>query len=205
MEFHYTPKHGSWLNMAEIESVLARRVRRRIADEETLSGEIAALEAERNQAGATIDWRFSTVDARVKLHHLYPELSQKSDLAMGSRQVYLRSETIGGIHAATDGPRADVDVAGDEPLDHPARFVAEFVDALGRDAGRSLAWTTGRSWERQPTIPVPVECMAVRLHDRCALLPEAGGGLPGPDSVPVVDRVAASRSQYSVAVLQTGT
>ena len=44
----------------------------RIADEETLSGEIAALEAERNQAGATIDWRFSTVDARVKLHHLYP-------------------------------------------------------------------------------------------------------------------------------------
>ena len=74
LEFHYTPKHGSWLNMAEIEfSVLARRVlRRRIADEETLSGEIAALEAERNQAGATIDWRFSTVDARVKLHHLYP-------------------------------------------------------------------------------------------------------------------------------------
>ena len=66
LEFHYTPKHGSWLNMAEIEfSVLARRVlRRRIADEETLSGEIAALEAERNQAGATIDWRFSTVDAR---------------------------------------------------------------------------------------------------------------------------------------------
>ena len=57
LEFHYTPKHGSWLNMAEIEfSVLARRVlRRRIADEETLSGEIAALEAERNQAGATID------------------------------------------------------------------------------------------------------------------------------------------------------
>ncbi len=43
-----------------------------LADEETLSGEIAALEAERNQAGATIDWRFSTVDARVKLHHLYP-------------------------------------------------------------------------------------------------------------------------------------
>ena len=73
LEFHYTPKHGSWLmfcwKMAEIEfSVLARRVlRRRIADEETLSGEIAALEAERNQAGATIDWRFPTVDARVKL------------------------------------------------------------------------------------------------------------------------------------------
>jgi len=74
LEFHYTPKHGSWLNMAEIEfSVLARRVlRRRISDAETLSGEIAALEAERNQAGATIDWRFSTADARIKMHHLYP-------------------------------------------------------------------------------------------------------------------------------------
>ena len=74
LKFHYTPKHGSWLNMAEIEfSVLGRRVlRRRIADEETLSGEVAALEAERNQAGATIDWRFSIEDARIKMHHLYP-------------------------------------------------------------------------------------------------------------------------------------
>ncbi len=78
LEFHHTPKHGSWLNMAEIEfSVLARRVlRRRISDEETLSGEIAALEAERNQAGATIDWRFSTEDARIKMHHLYPANNQ---------------------------------------------------------------------------------------------------------------------------------
>ncbi len=74
LEFRYTPKHGSWLNMAEIEfSVLDRGVlRRRIANEETLSGEIAALEAERNQAGATIDWRFSTDDARINMHHLYP-------------------------------------------------------------------------------------------------------------------------------------
>ena len=58
--FHYTPKHGSWLNMAEIENQClgqASPACRRIADEETLSGEIAALEAERNQAGATIDWR----------------------------------------------------------------------------------------------------------------------------------------------------
>ncbi len=74
LEFHYTPKHGSWLNMAEIEfSVLGRRVlRRRIADEETLSQQVQALEAERNQSGATIDWRFSTEDARIKLQHLYP-------------------------------------------------------------------------------------------------------------------------------------
>lgn len=74
LEFHYTPKHGSWLNMAEIEfSILARRVlRRRIPDELTLSREIAALEAERNQARATINWRFSTEDARIKMHYLYP-------------------------------------------------------------------------------------------------------------------------------------
>ncbi len=74
LEFHYTPKHGSLLNMAEIEfSVLGRRVlRRRIADEETLSQQVQALEAERNQSGATIDWRFSTEDARIKLQHLYP-------------------------------------------------------------------------------------------------------------------------------------
>ena len=69
LEFHYTPKHGSWLNMAEIEfSVFSRQcLARRIGDEDTLKREIAALEAQRNNAQATIDWRFSTVDARVKL------------------------------------------------------------------------------------------------------------------------------------------
>lgn len=74
LEFHYTPKHGSWLNMAEIEfSILARRVlRRRIPDQETLSREIVSLEAERNRVGATINWRFSTRDARIKMHYLYP-------------------------------------------------------------------------------------------------------------------------------------
>ena len=74
LEFHYTPKHGSWLNMAEIEfSVLARRVlRRRIADEKTLRQQVQGLELQRNQYRATINWRFSTEDARIKLHHLYP-------------------------------------------------------------------------------------------------------------------------------------
>ncbi len=74
LEFHYTPKHGSWLNMAEIEfSVLARRVlRRRIPDEAILREEIQAVERERNEARATINWRFSTENARIKLHHLYP-------------------------------------------------------------------------------------------------------------------------------------
>ena len=77
LEFHYTPKHGSWLNMAEIEfSVFGKQcLARRIADEGALKREIAALEAERNQAAATIDWRFSTVDARRKLQHIYPSVS----------------------------------------------------------------------------------------------------------------------------------
>ncbi len=77
LEFHYTPKHGSWLNMAEIEfSVFSKQcLDRRIGNEETLKREIAALEAQRNQAQATIDWRFSTGDARVKLQHLYPSVS----------------------------------------------------------------------------------------------------------------------------------
>ena len=74
LEFHYTPKHGSWLNMAEIEfSVFSNQcLNRRIEDEGSLKREIAALETERNQAGATIDWRFSTTDARNKLRHIYP-------------------------------------------------------------------------------------------------------------------------------------
>lgn len=74
LEFHYTPKHGSWLNMAEIElSVLGRRcLGRRSPDEWHLRRAITALEKERNAARSTIDWRFSTDDARAKLHRLYP-------------------------------------------------------------------------------------------------------------------------------------
>jgi len=74
LEFHYTPKHGSWLNMAEIEfSVFGRRIlRQRIAGEEALRGHVQALERQRNEHRASIDWRFSTEDARIKLHHLYP-------------------------------------------------------------------------------------------------------------------------------------
>ncbi len=75
-EFHYTPKHGSWLNMAEIElSVLSRMcLARRIPDQTTLAAEIAAWEAERNAAHLTVDWRFTTADARTKLKRLYPTL-----------------------------------------------------------------------------------------------------------------------------------
>jgi DDE superfamily endonuclease len=77
LEFHYTPKHGSWLNMAEIElSVFARRcLQRRIATAATLKRELAAVEATRNAAQATINWQFTTTDARVKLHRLYPSPS----------------------------------------------------------------------------------------------------------------------------------
>jgi hypothetical protein len=74
LEVHYTPKHGSWLNMAEIElSVLARQcLNRRIPDRETLTQEVAAWEAERNARGVVADWRFTTADARIKLKRLYP-------------------------------------------------------------------------------------------------------------------------------------
>jgi hypothetical protein len=77
LEFHYTPKPGSWLNMAEIElSVFARRcLQRRIATAATLKRELAAGEATRNAAQATINWQFTTTDARVKLHRLYPSTS----------------------------------------------------------------------------------------------------------------------------------
>lgn len=77
LEFHPTPKPGSWLNMAEIElSILERQcLDRRIGDEETLEREVAAYEQRRNAEKATIDWQFTVADARVKLHRLYPSRS----------------------------------------------------------------------------------------------------------------------------------
>lgn len=77
LEFHPTPKHGSWLNMAEIElSVLQRQcLDRRIADEETLRREVGIYEQRRNAEKATINWQFSVADARLKLHRLYPSPS----------------------------------------------------------------------------------------------------------------------------------
>lgn len=74
LEIHYTPKHGSWLNMAETElSVLSRQcLDRRIESRTLMTQEVAAWEHERNQACTKIDWRFTTADARVKLKRLYP-------------------------------------------------------------------------------------------------------------------------------------
>jgi hypothetical protein len=76
LDIHYTPKHGSWLNMAEIElSVLSRQcLARRIPDKETLNNEIAAWEKHRNEQLRTIDWQFTTDDARIKLKRLYPSV-----------------------------------------------------------------------------------------------------------------------------------
>jgi hypothetical protein len=77
LEFHYTPKHGSWLNMAEIEfSIFARQAwSGYVPDEETLRQNVQALEAERNAVRATVHWCFTSQDARVKLHRLYPSIS----------------------------------------------------------------------------------------------------------------------------------
>jgi DDE superfamily endonuclease len=73
-EFHYTPKHGSWLNMAECElSVLQRQcLERRIPDRASLTQQITAWNTPRNEAAAPYDWRFTTADARIKLKRLYP-------------------------------------------------------------------------------------------------------------------------------------
>lgn len=75
-EFHYTPKHGSWLNMAEIElSALARQcLAGRIPDKTSLITEVAAWEDERNASVVKVHWRFTTADARIKLAHLYPRI-----------------------------------------------------------------------------------------------------------------------------------
>ena len=76
LEIHYTPKHGSWLNMAEIElSVLSKQcLNRRIPDQPCLKHETSAWENKRNSAASTVNWRFTTADARIKLKRLYPSI-----------------------------------------------------------------------------------------------------------------------------------
>lgn len=78
LEIHYTPKHGSWLNIAEIElSVLSRQcLDRRLPDITTLQAEVTAWQERRNSAGGTVDWRFTTADARIKLKRLYPTIHE---------------------------------------------------------------------------------------------------------------------------------
>jgi transposase len=76
LELHYTPKHGSWLNMAEIElSALSRQcLGRRFPSRAALEQEVAAWQTARNAEQVTVDWRFTTANARIKLKHLYPSL-----------------------------------------------------------------------------------------------------------------------------------
>lgn len=75
LEFHYTPKHASWLNMAEIEIGVFQRscLQRRLADQQQVRQQVAALQAERNAKRCTISWQFTTDDARQKLQRLYPK------------------------------------------------------------------------------------------------------------------------------------
>ncbi|WP_187433173.1 transposase, partial [Serratia marcescens] len=75
LEIHYTPKHGSWLNIAEIElNAMTRQcLDRRVSDIEDLSKELSAWESERNNNGRQVKWQFTTEDARIKLHSLYPK------------------------------------------------------------------------------------------------------------------------------------
>lgn len=77
LEIHYTPKHGSWLNMAEIElSVLKRQcLAARIPDQATLCEKVTAWQQQRNAHGSTVHWRFTTAEARIKLHRLYPTIN----------------------------------------------------------------------------------------------------------------------------------
>jgi hypothetical protein len=75
LEFHYTPKHASWLNMAEIElSVFDRRLKAFIPDDDGLLTEVNAMVNMRNHSNATVDWQFRTEDARIKLKSLYPSI-----------------------------------------------------------------------------------------------------------------------------------
>lgn len=75
-ELHFTPTHGNWLNMAEIEIGIFERgcLAKRVSSHAVLRSRIAALEAERNAAQATIKWRFTAADARLKLARMYPKL-----------------------------------------------------------------------------------------------------------------------------------
>jgi hypothetical protein len=76
LEIHYTPKHGSWLNVAEIElsALNSQCLDRRIPDIDLMRKEVAAWEFDRNNRAATINWRFTTEDARIKLKRIYPQL-----------------------------------------------------------------------------------------------------------------------------------
>ncbi|GEM_PF-35399 len=94
LEIHYTPKHGSWLNMAEIElSVLSRQcLDRRVPDLATLTTEVAAWQARRNAAGGAIHSRFTNADSRIKLKRLYPSIEEKRSTRSGVSSLHRRAQ-----------------------------------------------------------------------------------------------------------------
>ena len=78
LEIHYTPKHGSWLNMAEIElSVLGRRLPRRLSDAASLAAAVKTMTQQRNRNSTGVNWQFAAKDARIKLKRLYPVIEEK--------------------------------------------------------------------------------------------------------------------------------
>ncbi len=78
LEIHHTPKHGSWLNVAEIElSALGKRLPGRVGDAAALAGHVAAVERDRNRNARGCDWQFTAADARVKLKRLYPSTEER--------------------------------------------------------------------------------------------------------------------------------
>lgn len=96
LEFHYTPKHASWLNMVEIElAVLVNQcLKRRIPDMYLMQREVAAWEQVRNVQKATVHWRFGLAEARVKLHRLYPDVSGQADKQVENTNVGTPLETV---------------------------------------------------------------------------------------------------------------
>ena len=117
LEIHYTPKHGSWLNMAEIEiGVLARQcLDRRIANQDILRGEVNAWQNQRNRDVIRVDWRFTTEEARIKLKSLYPSIQKSCTTSVrrcdaGDRRVAEGASRVpeDPHHAGQDGdPGAD--------------------------------------------------------------------------------------------------
>jgi hypothetical protein len=89
LEIHYTPKHGSWLNIAEIElSVLSRQcLDRRVPDIATLERDVAACQARRNAAACAVDWRFTTEGARLKIKRLFPSLQEEHNTRVIGRRA----------------------------------------------------------------------------------------------------------------------
>ncbi len=94
IEVHYTPKHGSWLNMAEIELAVwdGQCLDRRLGERATVEAAVAAWAAERNAAGMTVNWRFTTADARIKLKRLYPTVEPSAALGRQQRTLAGRSQ-----------------------------------------------------------------------------------------------------------------